>query len=789
MEAVVGDTKGASEQHQQAHSQPQQHPAAHREKTSIMKGMRLSNPYVKAALVYLLVALVVFYPITLNMAGTAPGTGGDTYQNLWDIWWVNYATFNLHSSIYSTNLIDYPVGANLAFQTMPPLFAFLSAPFQGISIPFAYDILFFAGFVIAGIGMFALADYITKNKYAAFFAGIIYSFSAFHIAQGIAHIEWISIGFAPLAILFFLKLIKEERKYRNAIWLAVSFALIILMEGVESTLMASMFLSLVFLAYVINPGTRHYFKSAAFWKGIGVFIVLALVLSFWALIPIIRAITQPGGLTTANYLNSPTLNEISSPDLLSFFLPSYYNGIFSRVAASEYAGIYASDPTERVSYIGYVALAFALYGVYKYFKKSKGVKLWVVLGIGFFLLSLGPNIQIAGNVTPVPGLYPLYSSIPVLSVIREPGRFDLYVTLITALLAAIGMGAFLEKRREKGVSSLRLTTIAISVLFLIESAGIPLSSQFAGIISTHVSVPQLYTTLAQIPANFTVFSLPAFPTSNTGELYIAQEMFYLSQAHKPLVGGYTSRQNTTQELSLYNIPIAVQAGNLQQAGYAAYPSPVRENFTAETIFTLYNYNTGLVVLNERAYNTSDLNILAQYLQGVFGPPVYTDNTTAAFSTYNAINNSVYRNYVAYPQFNDWTEVQAQPPPAPGAVPTTIDMWVPTYPGQIIVYAPFANNSNIRQKLQSGVSEQINTTISLQAVSESGDGSLIIADAIDNKTVPLAALNLTGHVQSYTINTILFSGTQPNMLLFVSQQPIANNQTPIGIMNITFTRRP
>ena len=788
MEMVSGD-KSTSEQHQQQHQQHQHHTATSGGKRAVLKNFKLSNPYVKAALVYLLVALVVFYPITLNMAGTAPGTGGDTYQNLWDIWWVNYATFNLHSSVYSTTLIDYPVGANLAFQTMPPLFAYISAPFQGVSIPFAYNILFFSGFVIAGLGMFALADYITKNKYAAFFAGIIFSFSAFHIAQGIAHIEWISIGFAPLAILFFLKLIKEERKYRNAVWLAVSFSLIILMEGVESMLMASMFLFFVFLAYLINPGTRHFFKSIVFWKGLGIAIVIVVLLSFWALIPIVRAIMQPGGLTTANYLNSPALNEISSPDLLSFFLPSYYNGIFNGVATSGYLGIYANDPTERVSYIGYVALAFAAYGAFKYFKKSKGVKLWVVLGIGFFLLSLGPNIQIAGNVTPVPGLYPLYSSIPVLSVIREPGRFDLYVTLITALLAAIGMGAFLEKRKEKGVSNLRLTTIAFSVLFLIESAGIPLSSSFAGIISTPVSVPQLYPTLAQIQANFTVFSLPAFPTSNTGELYIAQEMYYLSQAHKPLVGGYTSRQNSTQELSLYNIPLGVEAANLQQTGSAAYPSPVLENYTAETIFTLYNYNSGLVILNERAYTTQELNVLARYLQSVFGSPVYTDNTTAAFSTYNAINNSVYRNYIAYPQFNDWTEVQAQPPASAGITPTTIDAWVPTYPGEIIVYAPFANNSNIRQKLQSGVSEPINTTIELQAFSETGIGSLIVADAVGNRTVKLADFNLTNHVENYTIDTVLFSGTQPNILLFVPQQPIASNQTPIGIMNITFTRRP
>src|SRR5271155_5508279 len=132
--------------------------------------------YFLVALIYLLLAFVRFDKIAANITTTVPGATGDTFQNLWGLWWVGYALFHLHNGIYFTKLLFWPTGANLVYQTMSPIGSLLVYPLEIVSVPFAYNSLFFIGFVIAGVTTFILVDYLVKNKYAAFMAGVFFSF-------------------------------------------------------------------------------------------------------------------------------------------------------------------------------------------------------------------------------------------------------------------------------------------------------------------------------------------------------------------------------------------------------------------------------------------------------------------------------------------------------------------------------------------------------------------------------------------------------------------------------------
>ncbi len=95
--------------------------------------------------IYLVIAFLRFPNITGNITTTIPGANGDAYQNLWGMWWVVYALFHLHTNIYYTTLLFWPIGANLIYQTMSPLGSMITAPLQAISIPLAYNALFFIG--------------------------------------------------------------------------------------------------------------------------------------------------------------------------------------------------------------------------------------------------------------------------------------------------------------------------------------------------------------------------------------------------------------------------------------------------------------------------------------------------------------------------------------------------------------------------------------------------------------------------------------------------------------------
>ena len=58
-------------------------------KSSVQRNYKI---YALATLIYAVIAVLMFYQISGNMGSLVPGTGGDTYQNLWEIWWVGYAT-------------------------------------------------------------------------------------------------------------------------------------------------------------------------------------------------------------------------------------------------------------------------------------------------------------------------------------------------------------------------------------------------------------------------------------------------------------------------------------------------------------------------------------------------------------------------------------------------------------------------------------------------------------------------------------------------------------------------
>jgi hypothetical protein len=727
-----------------------------------------------SAAIYLLIALVMFYNISSNAAKVAPGVGGDTYQNLWDIWWVGFATLKVHSGIFFTNMLFWPIGSNLVYQTMSPLGALLSLPFQAISIPFAYNFLFFIGFVLSGIGMYLLADYVVENRNAAFLAGLFFAFSSFHIAQAYSHIDWMNIGWAPFAIYFLLRMMKERGRkvYYFGVGLAISMVLLTFMGDIEQALMISFVLMGAIIACFAFSSTRKDVLRKEFWMSFGTAIIIAFVLGSWGFIPIISTILHPGGLSTANYLNTVTYNELWSGDLLSFFLPSVYNGLLTKVAQSYYTAIFSKDLTERVSYIGYVVLALSAFGIYKNWKKSR---LWLVLAVIAALMVLGPYIQINGTITKIPSLYLLYHYIPVINIVREPGRFNFILTIATAILAAIGFKALSDKFSNTKQRALLLAAV-VAILFLIESNGMALGPVLNAITVTHVNVPVLYGIMANSTANFSILSLPAFSLqgSPTPNLFTGQQTYYAAIAKKPLVGGYVTRENTTQQLSLYNIPLAVEASSLANGGNYNYSTPVIENLTNMSLLTLYNYNTAYVTVSTQAYTNQSLEELYLYLKGVFGTPIYEDNTTMAFATSNAIAKSIYKSFVGYPLLSEWSVATI---PYNGTYQT---LWLPDKYGPIIVYAPYPNGTDIQTALYSNTNYYVNATMSFYAEGN-GASKLSILESSGSSYQTAATFNLTSSLSYYSVNMRMPSGPSGAELIFAAQ----TNQS-VAIKGIQFS---
>ncbi|MCL5430508.1 MAG: hypothetical protein M1504_03455 [Candidatus Marsarchaeota archaeon] len=667
--------------------------------------------------------------------------------------------------------------------------AILSAPFQAVSIPFAYNVMLFLGFALSGVTTYILADYLTKNKYAAFIAGIIYAFSAFHMVQAYSHIEWINIEWIPLALYFFIRMLRKEAIYWSAIGLAISLLLTIFMSGYEQGLMAFMMLFFVFLAHLVYKQNRKIILSFAFWKAIGLAAILFIILGSIGFASAISALTQPNSQTTLNYLNDVYHNALWSNDLLSFFLPSYHNGFAYGLASTFYYSIYVGDPTSRVAYIGFVALILALYGLTTSFKKKDITIMFFGVGIIFFLLSLGPFLQVGGSVTGIPGLYSIYHALPLVNYIREPGRFDLIFMLMVAVLAAYGAKDMMAKFKDKktfGTSTILVATAIITFIIMFESAGMPLSQTFINQTTTYITVPAFYQYLGSHQwMGESIYSIPAVPNQNSQlpAQWTGLATYYTAISKTPLVGGYVTRENLTQQLVLFNIPLTQEVVDLQNATPTPYISPVYQNPTNQTLLSFFNYNTEFVTLQKGAFNSTIDTYIETYLYGTFGNPVYNDGNVIVFQTTNTLENSAYRSFVAYPQLTQWAPFKTLINGTPE------QLWDPINPGAIVVYAPFPNNTNVQQALNSKTETMVNATIGFFGVAPSGSGALYIEEETSSGATPIASFNFTTTIQHYSLNVTMVAGAYGNTYLFVPQESQqAAQSNPLGVTDITFSGR-
>ena len=739
--------------------------------------------YVLLSLVYLAIALVAFASVTINMGSTTTGVGGDTYLNLWDIWWVNYATFTLHASIWTNLMVFWPVGENLVFHTLAPLSGLLAFPFTFISLPFAYDSVFFIGFMLSGLTMYILADYFLKNKYASFIAGLVFSFSAPHIDHALGLLIFTQVEWIPLALYFFIRMVKEK-KMIYAAGLGISVMLATFMGNIEQTIMIGILLFVMFIIYLINRETRQQLLSTGFAVNVVVALVICFITGIWGFLPLINTVLQPGTFSLANNNNTAQYNMLWSADLLTFFIPSYFNSIFYPFLAN--SSLYLPDPSEKIAYIGYVVIALSLIALLKNFKSTRP---WLAIAVVFGLMSLGPSILVNNVSTGIPTFYNLYHAIPDINVIREPERFAIITSIAFAMLAGLGAKYIFEKesitiaKLEKRKFNI-LATAIIGILYLIEVNGLVLAGPVTAATTTQIVNPQIYTDLAGVKGNFSTFTIPALPGAGTQpDLYPGMATYYQTISHVPIVGGLDGRQNETQLLTLYNMPLTIVAQQLELNITPNYQSPVLQNYSNQTILALYNYNTAFVILDKRAYSPGALNILGTYLQTLFGAPVYNDNTTTAFTTSNSFSKVYEKGYVAYPALSDWQQANLF------LNGTTRSMWVPIQPGVINVYAPYVNQTARQQGLHYGTVYFINTSIGFQGIASSGTAQLLIGELTQSGAVDqIAEVNLTNALHNYAVDTELPSGPAGSTLFFLIRNTTSSafSQGTVALNNITFS---
>ncbi|MGC9190316.1 MAG: hypothetical protein ACP5FR_00155 [Candidatus Micrarchaeia archaeon] len=714
--------------------------------------------------IYAAIAVLMFYPAFDRMLSMVPGSAPFAYGNLWSFWWPYYALIT-HSNLFQTFMVFYPVGVNISVQPISPLLSLLFVPFSFVSIAFAYNFALLAGIAISSFSMFYVAAKLTRNNYASFIAGLIYGFGAYHIAAIFTNVSMVFTAFIPLFAYFMIESF-GQKPVKNSALMLISLLLAALIGSIAQAIMLLALFALFFAVQAINLIIEKRQKKSV--KNLlipATFAIAGALLLFAAYYPIFGA-----------YVKEAQLQEISSADLMSFFVPGYYNGIFSALTGHFVA--YQVLPEFKSTYIGYVALALSAIAVIRQ-RRNKIVLVFLSLALIFFWLSLGPYVQINGSTTKVYGIYAVYSIIPYFNVLQEPSSFSVMLSLSIALLSAYGF-VELEKMVGKNRNVLFALFFSIAALLLLGNNGFQFGSA-VGSQYTNVTIPSVYKIISTLKGNFSVLQLPTIAAAGSlkSAAIASRNTFYSSIMRKPIVGGYLQDEDNLTLESVYSIPLAVESSNLAYFNTFSFSSPVYQNFTNQTLLTLYNYDTALVVVDKSAYNQSQLVGLTSYLISIFGAPVHNGPNTIAFETSNAINNSIYRSFVAYPSILQWKPVYSM------VNATQLQVWVPSVSkgnvlyGTVTVYAPY-KEGNIQSLIESGARQSINTTIGFYAFSTT-QSRIAVGMLSGGKTIILGTFNTTSKMDHYKLNTTLLSGPYGNVLFFMTPA-----SAPSAIRNITFS---
>ena len=576
---------------------------------------------------YILLTLLFLYPIPFNLdkvISIAP----DTFQNIWNFWWVNKSLLELHTSPYFTDFLFYPTGTSLVFQTLSPYNSLLAIPLQHVcGIIGAYSILFLLSFPLAAIGCYLLALRFVNNRSAAFLAGFIYGFSPFHLSRAM-QVNIFSIQWIPFYCLFLFRL-REEKSWRNAL----GAALFLLLTSMCSWYyMIYLFLfSILFLLYYAIADPRSILVPRfylVFLTAIGLFLIF---ISPFAL-PLLRAMARGETYLYKSPAGAPGLFGLRAFKGYFFFWPVL---------------------------IGYVPLILSFLAAFLVRKRE--VRFWTLTAIFSFLMILGTHLSILGREFPgIPLPFALLQHVPLFRAARISYRFLVPLTLSLSILTAFAVEKPLLLRPGTGrlVRAIPLLTL---LLVAIEYIAMPRPVY-------ETEVPEFYQMIASEEGDFAIISLPF---KDRG-----WDLFYQTYHEKRQVRGYVSRRDPaaiaflegTPPLDLFLTPDSIRLENISPDVMLSFAGTLRSYDIRYVLInkprrysdlkrldrpksTLGMLRTGLTpysmnfrlhaVLEEIEKMRSDISTsdeelknLRLLLTGIAGEPVFEDEGLVAFRIYD-----------------------------------------------------------------------------------------------------------------------------------------------------------
>ena len=462
---------------------------------------------------FAILAIVMTWPVADQIGTHLPGGSDDLWIHRWTFWWVKRA-LSQGQSLFHTNLLFHPHGVSLLTHNVAWVNIALWLPLQAlIGGNAAYSLLFIVVPAFNGFAMYLLAHELTRSQPAALIGGVIYGFWPYALSH-YGHPNMMLTGWVPLAMLQMHQTLKTGQM-RHALAAGLFLALTGLTRW-QMLIMAAVALGLFAGADILNRRDELNRQKIGRLLLIGGIAMLAMA---------------PLAVPVAVHYVSQTESEdvltdearVGQTDLLAYIVPHKDHPLWNQTAENYYTNFV--DNKVYVAFLGYSTLFLAIWGCLKHWKRAR---IWLLMGLIYVVLALGPELRINGHLFPrFPMPYRLLERIWFVRLLRKPDRLNVMLGLPVGMMAALGIDALRPRRARQYAHWAIAAVIGLAILF--EYALVPYPT-------AELTVPDWYETVANRASDFAILDVPM----NT-YTFDKRYMFYQITHQKPLVEGHISR--------------------------------------------------------------------------------------------------------------------------------------------------------------------------------------------------------------------------------------------------------
>ncbi|MCC6604565.1 MAG: hypothetical protein IT327_15250 [Anaerolineae bacterium] len=541
-------------------------------------------------LLFVLLTIVAAWNILTDLNGVIIGRDNDVYINPWADWWTLKAITDPDISLWRSDLMYYPIGADLVYHSFSHLNTAVSLalrPLLGI-LP-AYNITILINYVLAGLSMFHLGRYMTGSSVAGILAGIVFAFNSHNLYQS-CHPVLVSIWCFPWMTLYFIRAVRE-----NSVKLALVAAVFVFLGAATSTVLVVLliFWTALLLLYMFFSGQ---FPRPS-WQ---VVLTFGLASALFVLPTVLPLLADAIASSNSSFIIDP--EESIRTDMGAFMVPHWYFWLI------------------RGMYIG-IAPFFLM--MLAFGRKRRPAAIWFLVTLVAYLFAIGPTPIIFNTALPIV----LPWTLPIAPVLRNMYRMMILMSLGVAMVAAYGWLGILESIGNDRKKILVAAALTGGLIFF-EYTAVPFPS-------TPATVSAFYTDyLDEVPQDVVIAIIP------TGRQQDKRYMYYQTIHEHPMTGGVISRAGEDVFQFITN-------NSLLRAGAVDLREKVAPTDREAALAQLAEANVGFFIIDKALLNESylmgeSLLNLNDWRQFMVVEPIYEDDylvvypTAAQFSTQESI---------------------------------------------------------------------------------------------------------------------------------------------------------